>query len=379
MENKISASGLAAMLAIATGKQHKLCEDFVTHLFSIVEEELEKGESVRIKGFGTFKLVDVEPRKSVNVVTGEDYEIPGHRKVTFVAGKELASLVNAPFGVFEAVEIADEIPTDDFDGDVEVCPEAEDEEMPEEDSPVQHKLATEAEAEDSKMVADVKAEPENGESESDDPASGQAAEEAVSNAEESGLKAEDVGSATEEAVSATEDEDDSPELMANGKGMEEESFWKRYRFIIGFVAGICASLLIGWVAVSVAGYFEPAPTSPEKVVVVEETEVAKMAEPSNEAEVADPEVPTAPTEEPVYDTVTTTRYLTTIAQEHYGNFNLWPIIYEENASILGHPDRIRPGTRVVVPPLSKYDVNPDDKEQIKAIKQKGNAIYARYR
>ncbi len=94
-------------------------------------------------------------------------------------------------------------------------------------------------------------------------------------------------------------------------------------------------------------------------------------------------VPTKPSDTPepktVYDTVSTTRYLTTIAKEHYGNFNLWPIIYEENKAILGHPDRIKPGTRVVVPPLSKYGIDPSSPADIAKMKEKGKQIYARYK
>ncbi len=90
------------------------------------------------------------------------------------------------------------------------------------------------------------------------------------------------------------------------------------------------------------------------------------------------EVPTRPSDEPVYDTITKTRYLTTMAKEHYGNYNLWPYIYEENKAILGHPDRIRPGTKVIVPPLSKYGVNPSDPDDIAKAKKKGVEIYARY-
>ena len=86
---------------------------------------------------------------------------------------------------------------------------------------------------------------------------------------------------------------------------------------------------------------------------------------------------TAPSDTPVYDVVTTTRYLTTIASEHYGNFNLWPYIYEENKAILGHPDRIKPGTRIVVPPLSKYGVNPKNKSDIDKAKKMGKEIYSR--
>ena len=55
----------------------------------------------------TFKVVAVEPRKSVNVNTGEQMEIPGHNKIVFVPAKELAEEVNAPFAMFESIEIPD--------------------------------------------------------------------------------------------------------------------------------------------------------------------------------------------------------------------------------------------------------------------------------
>ena len=100
--------------------------------------------------------------------------------------------------------------------------------------------------------------------------------------------------------------------------------------------------------------------------------------PLNEA-TGNEEVPTRPSDEPVYDTISTTRFLTTMAKEHYGNFNLWPIIYEENKDILGHPDRIKPGTKVVVPSLEKYGVDPHKAADIARIKQKGVEIYARYK
>ncbi|MDE5880427.1 MAG: hypothetical protein K2H60_01740, partial [Muribaculaceae bacterium] len=100
---------------------------------------------------------------------------------------------------------------------------------------------------------------------------------------------------------------------------------------------------------------------------------------SNAGESGENAVPTMASDAPVYDVVSTTRYLTTMAKEHYGNFNLWPIIYEENQAFLGHPDRIKPGTQVVIPPLSKYKVNPDNPEDVKRIKQKGVSIYSKYK
>ena len=381
MDNKITTSGLAAMLALATGKQKELCENFVSILFAIVEEELTKGENIRIKGFGTFKLVDVEPRKSVNVVTGEDYEIPGHTKVIFVMAKELASLVNAPFDAFETVEIADELPTDGLDGDVEV-----DMDLAETESTAAEELLSgeESSSEDSKLEEEkpVAAE-ESVESDEMKEASEEGAQgdivvaetseeivEPVNVADEEENVVSDENMADEEETSAYEDE----EVVGDER---EESFWKRYKFIIGFIAGICASVLIGWLAVSMADYLEPSANEKEDVAAVEKVEVEEVAE--EEPVVDTASVPTQPSDTPVYDTVSTTRYLTTIAKEHYGNFNLWPIIYEENAAILGHPDRIKPGTKVVVPPLAKYGIDPANADQVNEIKEKGRAIYARYK
>lgn len=116
--------------------------------------------------------------------------------------------------------------------------------------------------------------------------------------------------------------------------------------------------------------------APEIAASQEETEA-----PANSgSENADGEdvVPTAPSDKKVYDTISTTRYLTTMAKDHYGNYNLWPYIYKENSKILGHPDRIRPGTKVVIPPLSKYGVDPKNPEDIKKAKKLGVEIYSRY-
>lgn len=81
----------------------------------------------------------------------------------------------------------------------------------------------------------------------------------------------------------------------------------------------------------------------------------------------------------VYDTISTTRYLTTMAKEHYGNYHLWPYIYEENKTILGHPDRIRPGTKVLIPSASKYGIDANNPKCIEDAKRKGVEIYSRYK
>ena len=184
---------------------------------------------------------------------------------------------------------------------------------------------------------------------------------------------------------------------------------RNYRFLLGFACGVaCAAVIClcaylfffeKWVAtvseeknteVSVqaetSGQLtdadvrqvpEPDVSDSDKKDLIEASDADSKNEQMAKTEQT-AEVPTRPSDEPVYDTITKTRYLTTMAKEHYGNYNLWPYIYEENKAILGHPDRIRPGTKVIVPPLSKYGVNPSDPDDIAKAKKKGVEIYARY-
>ncbi|MDE6669151.1 MAG: hypothetical protein K2K26_05675, partial [Muribaculaceae bacterium] len=117
------------------------------------------------------------------------------------------------------------------------------------------------------------------------------------------------------------------------------------------------------------------PVTDSNTVIEDKAPVEDKVQPSQAEQVA-----TAPSDnKPIYDTVTKTRYLTTIAKEHYGSYHFWPYIYEENKAHLGHPARIRPGTRVVVPPLSKYGVSPSRPADVEAAKRLGVQIYARFK
>lgn len=57
---------------------------------------LKKDGVVKIKGLGTFKMIEVKARKSVNVRNGEEIEIPAHNKITFTPDNDFAEMVNAP-------------------------------------------------------------------------------------------------------------------------------------------------------------------------------------------------------------------------------------------------------------------------------------------
>lgn len=86
---------------------------------------------------------------------------------------------------------------------------------------------------------------------------------------------------------------------------------------------------------------------------------------------------TEPSDAPVYDKITKTRYLTTMAKDHYGNYHFWPYIYQANPG-LGDPDRIRPGTKIKIPSLASIGANPKNPADVKAAKALGTKIYSRY-
>lgn len=109
-----------------------------------------------------------------------------------------------------------------------------------------------------------------------------------------------------------------------------------------------------------------------------ETVKEQSAKPA-QAQAGETSVDTKPSDVKTYDTVTKTRYLTTISRQHYGNYHFWPYIYKENEKILGHPDRIKPGTKVKVPDLAKYGVNPNKASDVAKAKKLAVEIYARYK
>lgn len=88
-------------------------EEFARLFFTVIEEGLEKDRYVKIKGLGTFKLVDVENRESINVNTGERFEIQGHTKITFTPETGLRDLINKPFAHFQTVVLSDNVSFED--------------------------------------------------------------------------------------------------------------------------------------------------------------------------------------------------------------------------------------------------------------------------
>ena len=113
MSEKLNHSDISALLAKETGISVAKSEAFTKNLFDLIIEGLEQDGIVKINGIGTFKITDVANRSSVNVNTGEKFEIKGHKKLSFVPAEVLKDAVNQPFAMFEPVEVDDSYIDDD--------------------------------------------------------------------------------------------------------------------------------------------------------------------------------------------------------------------------------------------------------------------------
>ena len=103
MNERLTIQDLTDLLAAKHSMTKKDAEAFVKEFFLLIEQALENEKTVKIKGLGTFKLIDVDSRESVNVNTGERFQIKGHTKVSFSPDANLRDTINKPFAHFETV------------------------------------------------------------------------------------------------------------------------------------------------------------------------------------------------------------------------------------------------------------------------------------
>lgn len=87
---------------------------FVVEMFSVILQRLQADELVKVKGLGTFKIINVEARESVSVRTGERVVIDSHSKVAFTPDTVMKELVNKPFSQFETVALNDGVEFSDL-------------------------------------------------------------------------------------------------------------------------------------------------------------------------------------------------------------------------------------------------------------------------
>ena len=114
MNEKITIQDIANSLKEKQGLTKKEAELFVKSMFDIMKDALASDKYVKVKGLGTFKLTEVESRESINVNTGERFEIQGHTKISFTPDTTLKEQINKPFSHFETVILNDGVDFEDM-------------------------------------------------------------------------------------------------------------------------------------------------------------------------------------------------------------------------------------------------------------------------
>lgn len=113
--SKISLSDLAQRLAEKSGISLQDAELFIRKMFDVANEGLLSDKLVKMKWLGTFKVMAVKDRESVDVNTGERIIIEGRDKISFTPDNILKEIVNKPFAQFETVVVNDGVDFDEID------------------------------------------------------------------------------------------------------------------------------------------------------------------------------------------------------------------------------------------------------------------------
>ncbi len=133
--SKFSLNKLAKSLAEKSGLSQMEAELFVREMFDVCNQGLAQDKQVKIKWLGTFKILPVKDRESVDVNTGERILIEGRDKLSFTPDNILKEIINKPFAQFETVVVNDGVDFDIVDKMFDVEENMDDVEEEFDDSP----------------------------------------------------------------------------------------------------------------------------------------------------------------------------------------------------------------------------------------------------
>jgi len=362
MNERINLQDLAALLAEKMAITKKDAETFLREYFDVLNEELINSGLIKIKDLGTFKLLPVDDRESVDVTTGERVLIPAHYKVAFTPDKKLAETVNEPFAFFETTEIDGEstpeelqpLPEEEASEDSEQLLEDDDEAVvekssPEEEEAVIEELATENE--DETVLSEPVVEEEQ------KPAHKQEVRNICLNCS-----------------------DYEGHLVFRKKYF---AVWKQLRMlmVIIWILSVLLMAALGYIVYTslsnnnpiakiilpeVRGHVSPRKAVPEdSPVLIDSIALVKRTVNEDSIEKA---VPPEITDESKQTTISSGDRLTSIAQREYGDKAFWIYIYLENKTIIRNPNVLPVGATISIPPAGKYGIDCNDPASIQKAK-----------
>lgn len=372
MKQTIVISAFAEALARKSGYTAEFCEHFVNEMFKTIAESLKEKEFVTIKGLGRFSA-----------------DVNGN--VNFEPEQSFSSEINAPFDCFEPEPLNDDV-TDDVllsEDEVVMC------------STCQNPMTEKAGIDDNSLAEAVNAnenlELESNINENNDSCSDhveiketateiheESIDSCLHNIQNNDIIENEVEDETSQSEPTNEDDVIKPELNG-GTSTPELTEDRKRRPIWAFISGIAVGAIIG----SALTYFiiirSPLKQSTTEIVTSEQTVAEDLGEVntpkiiSDEADiVSNDSVVSAPVNETdianedpdnlqqgpqvVYDTVKTT--LAQMSRKHFGRYEFWVYIYDENRDIISNPDRVEPNTRLRIPSAEKYGIDAKNKVSV---------------
>ena len=91
--NDVNSLELQSVLTADLNRAMLEAKDMVETFFDEIRNALERGEAVKLSGFGNFQLRDKPQRPGRNPKTGEEIPITARRVVTFHASQKLKGMV----------------------------------------------------------------------------------------------------------------------------------------------------------------------------------------------------------------------------------------------------------------------------------------------
>ena len=405
MNRTIALPALVAELARTNNCADETASEFLHALARVVSKGLAEDGTVTVSGIGIFKIIDK----------------PGGPEVDFLPDSELAAEVNAPFSLFEPVELAAGVSAADLDMETATVTEtagvpntpapAETEGTPAPAAPVIHEPVKPevpagmppVPAAVADTVADTSApetEPEPETETVPEPQREPETEPQPAPAPEPEPIPTPQPAPKPRTINETYSQTTRTYTAATHEPVREERIVKvvdrrpnRSTVALAAVIALVAGLVIGYLAYdwlnfngprnveisaekvnvhpSVPVVFETDTTATE-VVPADTARNAAAAAENRAAQTAPAETAKAPAI--VTDTVGGRRYLSVIARQHYGKDIFWVYIYEDNKDRISNPNNVPEGLVVVIPLAEKYNIDPASKESVHAAERKANEI-----
>lgn len=390
MTRKITFPQLVDALCAITASDNETASDFIKEVFESITLALARGESANIKGLGTFIVSE-------------------SNTISWIPDEQLAAAVNEPFAFFEAVELEDGV-TEETLAAIPPIPGVTDNEtdatQSNDEAEVEQDVTEET---DNSFPADMPPIPgtntrqeqdtihneelpaASGEQETaSTDSSSETIDENLSQDNDSQPVIDSAQPAPSNDEPVCDDTEEEPAYYNDDDDDEKPKRKCRLHPCMTFVAGLIIGLVLGYFGAIYAGdhLIESAEAIDE--ASHDDTETIDEAQLSTDQDslITEEDADTLTTESTVeeeptpylaIDTVTPNRYLTTMSRQYYGDYRFWVYIYEENKDKISNPDRINPGTTVVIPRKEKYGIDQNDKESLAQAERKSREIQAEKR